>query len=104
MTDPSRPARLPACARRRGTLRRQDQHARDRLAASLIGLVWGIGFLADIICGYISLSQIKKRDEHGRGLAIAGLIIGYVGTVLTIITIVVFPSIVAMYQPGILKY
>ena len=45
----------------------------------------GIGFIAGIICGHISLSQIKKTGEQGRGMAIAGLIIGYVGIVLFIL-------------------
>lgn len=31
-----------------------------------------------MICGHIALSQIKRSGESGRGLAIAGLIIGYV--------------------------
>jgi peptidyl-prolyl cis-trans isomerase B (cyclophilin B) len=31
-----------------------------------------------IIFGHIALSQIKRTGEEGRGLAIAGLIIGYV--------------------------
>jgi Domain of unknown function (DUF4190) len=35
-----------------------------------------------IIFGHISLSQIKRSSEDGRGLAIAGTVIGYVGTVL----------------------
>ena len=55
------------------------------LVASLIGLFSGIGFIAGIICGHISLSQIKKTGEEGRGMAVAGLIIGYVGVLLSII-------------------
>jgi hypothetical protein len=55
------------------------------LVASLIGIFSGIGFIAGIICGHISLSQIKKTGEEGRGMAIAGLIIGYVGVLLSII-------------------
>jgi Domain of unknown function (DUF4190) len=66
------------------------------LVASLAGLVlWGIGFLAGIICGHIALSQIKKTGEEGRGLAIAGLIIGYVGILLSIIAGIVVAVIFA---------
>lgn len=39
------------------------------------------GFLAGglgIVFGHIALSQIKRTGEHGRGMAIAGLIMGYV--------------------------
>ena len=71
------------------------------LVASLVGLFSGIGFLVGIICGHISLGQIKKTGEQGRGLAIAGLIIGYVGIVLAIIlTILFFAVFAALWQNG----
>ncbi|WP_051028037.1 DUF7937 domain-containing protein [Nocardia higoensis] len=34
-----------------------------------------------IVFGHIAMSQIKRRHEEGRGLAIAGLVIGYLYTV-----------------------
>ena len=40
-----------------------------------------------IIFGHISLSQIKKSGEEGRELAIAGLVISYMITVLTIVVV-----------------
>jgi len=49
--------------------------------------------LGGIICGHIALSQIKRTGEGGRGLALAGLIIGYVITgffVLYFIGIIIF--------------
>lgn len=45
--------------------------------------------LAAIICGHIALSQIKKTGERGRGLAIAGLVLGYLGVITGIIVFVV---------------
>jgi len=45
--------------------------------------------LAAVICGHIALSQIKKTGEKGRGLAIAGLVLGYVGLIGGIIFIAV---------------
>jgi hypothetical protein len=61
------------------------------LIASIAGIVilWGIGSIAGVICGHISLSQIKKTGEQGRGMAIAGLIVGYAGIVLAIIGVIV---------------
>ncbi|GAA1060354.1 DUF4190 domain-containing protein [Agromyces bracchium] len=50
--------------------------------------------LVGIITGHIALSQIKKTGEQGRGLAIAGLIIGYVGLVLGIIFAIVWFAII----------
>jgi hypothetical protein len=41
--------------------------------------------LAAVICGHIALSQIKKTGEKGRGLAIAGLVLGYAGMITGII-------------------
>lgn len=50
--------------------------------------------LGAVICGHIALSQIKKTGENGRGLALAGLVLGYIGLVvgfLAVIFAVVFP-------------
>jgi uncharacterized membrane protein len=49
--------------------------------------VVGISIVA-IVLGHISLSQVKNRNERGRGFAIAALIIGYVTLVLEILAIV----------------
>jgi hypothetical protein len=46
--------------------------------------------LAAVICGHIALSQIKKTGERGRGLAIGGLVLGYLGLVAGLIFIVFF--------------
>ena len=46
-----------------------------------------------IIFGHVSLSQIKKTGEEGRGLALAGLIISYLFTafmILALVWVVVF--------------
>lgn len=60
------------------------------LVASLAGLITGITAIVGIITGHIALSQIKKTGENGRGLALGGLITGYVLTALTIIGIIAF--------------
>ncbi|HET7667471.1 MAG TPA: peptidylprolyl isomerase [Mycobacterium sp.] len=41
-----------------------------------------------IVFGHIALSQIRKTGEEGRGLAIAGLVISYLVTVLAILVVV----------------
>ena len=41
-----------------------------------------------VIFGHISLSQIKRTGEQGRGLAIAGLVIGYVGTAVATVSLI----------------
>ncbi|MHA7270796.1 thioredoxin domain-containing protein [Arthrobacter sp. HLT1-20] len=41
--------------------------------------------LAGIVTGHVALSQIKRTGEDGKGLAIAGLVIGYVMTLATVV-------------------
>ena len=56
------------------------QQKTNIIAILSIALVW-VSSLAGIILGHIALSQIKTSGEKGRGLAIAGLAIGYTGTI-----------------------
>lgn len=62
-----------------------------------------------IICGHIALSQIKRTGESGRGLALAGTVIGYVFTALFILGIVlavILPLIIfgAAYDSSVYGY
>ncbi|MFV8175704.1 peptidylprolyl isomerase [Mycolicibacterium peregrinum] len=41
-----------------------------------------------IVFGHISLSQLKRSGEQGRGVAITGLVIGYVMTALALVAVV----------------
>lgn len=41
--------------------------------------------LVGIICGHIALGQIRRTGEKGRGLALAGMIIGYVQTAFVVL-------------------
>ena len=52
---------------------------------SLATAVSGFGAVAAVITGHISLAQLKKTNESGRGLALTGMILGYVGIGLWII-------------------
>ena len=45
-------------------------------------------FPLGIVFGHVSLSQIKRTREDGRGLAIAGLVISYVAAVVTVVAVV----------------
>ncbi|BBY42940.1 peptidylprolyl isomerase [Mycolicibacterium celeriflavum] len=58
-------------------------------ALAIVALVCAFVFAPlGILFGHLSLSQIKKTGEEGRGLAIAGLVIGYLVTVVTVLVIV----------------
>tara|TARA_B100000378_G_scaffold222820_1_gene186372 strand:+ start:941 stop:1333 length:393 start_codon:yes stop_codon:yes gene_type:complete len=49
-----------------------------------------LGSLAGVITGHMALSQISRSGEQGRGLALAGLIVGYVGLGLVVLGIIAF--------------
>lgn len=57
--------------------------------------------LPAIICGHVSLSQIKRSEgrETGQGMAITGLVLGYVGLFLT--TIATIGLLAGMLLPAI---
>jgi hypothetical protein len=42
-------------------------------------MLWGVASLAAIITGHIALSQIKRTQQGGRGMAITGIVLGYLG-------------------------
>ncbi|AZS36652.1 hypothetical protein CVS47_01259 [Microbacterium lemovicicum] len=68
------------------------------LIASIVGFIWIIPFLgglAGAIMGHISLGQIKKNGEKGRGLALAGIIVGWVGVGLFVIGVIAFFALIA---------
>lgn len=63
------------------------------IVALILGLLIPPG---GIICGHIALRQIKRTQEAGRGLALAGTIIGYVltiGYILLGVGLVVFYAV-----------
>jgi hypothetical protein len=67
------------------------------MIASIVGFIWIlpiIGSIAGVIMGHISLSQIKRTNENGRGMALAGLIVGYAGLALAIVGVIVFASFI----------
>jgi hypothetical protein len=57
------------------------------LIASIAAFVFlpFIGSIAGVITGHLALRQLKTNGENGRGLAVAGTIVGWVGLALSII-------------------
>jgi len=56
------------------------------LVCGIIGGIFSTASIIAIICGHIALHKMKKDPNiyTGRGFAIAGLILGYLGLVLAI--------------------
>lgn len=69
---------------------------------AIASLISGIGAIfvpilasiAAVILGHMSLNQIKQRNEEGKGMAIAGLILGYVGIAIGLLYVLFFGLIV----------
>lgn len=55
------------------------------LVCSLLGWLCGIGPILGLVFGFIALNQIKQTGQGGRGMALAGIIIGAVAIVAGIV-------------------
>ena len=49
----------------------------------------GITSILAIIFGHVALGQIRRNEEDGRGLGIAGLVLGYVAVAIGLIIILI---------------
>lgn len=61
-----------------------------------VGILTPIGWIVAVVTGHMGLSEIKKTREPGRGMAIAGLIMGYVGLAFILLTICAVVAMVAL--------
>lgn len=61
------------------------------IASMVLGIVWvyWIGSILAVIFGHIAISQTSKDETlRGRGMAIAGLVLGYVGLGILLLVII----------------
>ncbi|MBM7806553.1 hypothetical protein JOD57_002390 [Geodermatophilus bullaregiensis] len=51
------------------------------VASMVLGIVWvyWIGSVLALVFGYVARSQIRERGEAGDGMAIAGIVLGWIG-------------------------
>ena len=64
----------------------------------VLGILWlyWIGSILAVIFGHVALSQIRKDPSiQGRGMAIAGLVLGWVGGGVLLILFIVAGSVVS---------
>ncbi|SDO73315.1 protein of unknown function [Microbacterium sp. ru370.1] len=81
-----------------GAAARTNPLAIVALVASLVGIfvIPVIGQIVGIVTGHISLKQIKATGERGRGMGLAGLLIGYISLGLGALLIIGFIILVAV--------
>lgn len=69
------------------------------LICSLVGLCIGFSAILGVIFGHIALNEINKSNNmiQGRGMALAGLIIGYceIGLAALVFVLILFASAIA---------
>jgi len=60
------------------------------IASLVLGILWlfWLGSLAGLILGLVALKQIKGRNQGGRGIAIAGVVLSVLGLVIFVIAII----------------
>ena len=61
------------------------------IASMVLGIVWvyWIGSILALVFGYVALRQIRQRGQQGKGMAIVGIVLGWVGAA-TLIAIIIF--------------
>jgi hypothetical protein len=64
------------------------------LICSLVGFATCITFPVGAILGHVARKQIRERGEGGDGMALAGIIVGWIGTVLFIGLIIFYIVII----------
>jgi hypothetical protein len=61
------------------------------IASLVLGLLWlyGVGSILEIVFGHVAMSQIDRSNgsQTGRGMALAGAILGYVGTAAMVLVL-----------------
>ena len=58
------------------------------ITALVLGLVGGA--ILAVIFGHVALNDIRKTGKDGKGMAVAGLVLGYVETAFWILGLVLF--------------
>ena len=78
------------------------------LVTSIVGLVagWcllGIPCMAAVLLGHIGLSETRNNAKSGLGMAVAGLVMGYIGVLPAIMLFfwLVLGGTAAVFTPGI---
>lgn len=71
------------------------------LVCSIAGLfTCAVSSIVGLILGFVAMNQIKQSGEEGRGMALAGVIIGGAVLALTVIGVIVYFVFIAVAVSG----
>jgi hypothetical protein len=59
------------------------------IASMVLGIVWiyWLGSVLALIFGYVARNQIRRQNQSGDGMAIAGIVLGWVGLGMLLLVI-----------------
>jgi hypothetical protein len=59
------------------------------IASMVLGIVWvyWIGSILALIFGYVALNEIRRNGQSGEGMAIAGIVLGWVGVGILVVVL-----------------
>jgi hypothetical protein len=60
------------------------------IAGMVLGILWlyWLGSILAVVFGHVALRQISRSGQGGRGMAIAALVLGYLGLAIGVVAIV----------------
>lgn len=55
----------------------------------ICGIIWavGVGSLCAVVLGHLALRRLRRTGQAGRAMAVIGLVLGYVGIVVTFVVL-----------------
>jgi Domain of unknown function (DUF4190) len=61
------------------------------IAAMVLGIIWvyWVGSILALIFGYVARKQIREKNQNGDGMAIAGIVLGWIGVGTLVLVIVI---------------
>lgn len=60
------------------------------VAAMIVGILWlyWIGSVLALVFGYVARAQIKRSGEAGNGMALAGIVLGWIGVGILVLLVI----------------
>ena len=59
------------------------------IASMVLGIVWvyWIGSVLALIFGYVALNEIRRTKQAGEGMAVAGIVLGWIGVAVLVLVL-----------------
>jgi hypothetical protein len=69
------------------------------IASMVLGILWlyFIGSILALIFGYVARNQIRRTGQSGDGMAIAGIVLGWVGVAIMVLVLIFVVAAASSY-------